>query len=107
MFSVLTSLSSVPAAVLLVNFATPLAPSWDDIRVKHSWVYVPPSWEALSPPPTGTSIDLHIALKPQDENALIDTLYEVSTPRSPKYRAHLSKEEVAKLVPPHPDTLEL
>ncbi|KAH9045641.1 subtilisin-like protein [Lactarius pseudohatsudake] len=71
---------------------------------------------------------LHVALKPHDENALIDALYEVSTPRSPKhvisnnpprtmyspvrlfrcrYRAHLSKEDVAKLVAPHPDTLEL
>ncbi|KAH9045599.1 Pro-kumamolisin, activation domain-containing protein [Lactarius pseudohatsudake] len=92
---------SVLAAVPLVNFATPLTPSW----------------ETLSPPPVGTSIDLHNALKPQDQNALIDALYEVSTPRSPKhvlsntprtiYRAHLSKEEVAKLIAPHPDTLEL
>ncbi|KAH9050034.1 subtilisin-like protein [Lactarius hengduanensis] len=102
----------------LVNFATPLVPLWDDIRVKHTWNHVPPSWETLGHPLAGTTIDLHVALKPHDENALIDALYEVSTPRSPKhvlshnpphtiYRAHLSKEDVAKLVAPHPDTLKL
>ncbi|KAH8981629.1 hypothetical protein EDB92DRAFT_2106905 [Lactarius akahatsu] len=47
---------SVLAAVPLVNFATPLAPSWGDIRVEHSWDHVPPTWETLSPPPVGTSI---------------------------------------------------
>ncbi|KAH8999341.1 Pro-kumamolisin, activation domain-containing protein, partial [Lactarius akahatsu] len=102
----------------------------DDIRVKHPWNHVPPSWETLGHPPAGTTIDLHVALKPHDENALIDALYEVNTPRSPKhvlsnnplrtmyspvslfrcrYRTHLSssKEEVAQLAAPHPDTLEL
>ncbi len=35
--------------------------------------------------PTGTTIDLHIVLKPQRENALIDTLYEVRDPRHMKH----------------------
>jgi len=118
----------VLAAAIFANFARPLAPSWDDLRVKHTWEAVPPNWETLGHPPAGTTIDLHVALKPHHENALADALHEVSDPRSPKYvlyltppltvyprvplhrcryGAHLSKEEVAQLVAPHPDTLEL
>ncbi|KAH8980544.1 subtilisin-like protein [Lactarius akahatsu] len=102
-FSVLYVLTAMPFA----NFATPLPPPWHDIRVKHTWNVVPPNWEALGHPPAGTTIDLHVALKPHHENALVDTLYKVSDPRSPKYGAHLSKEQVAQLVAPHPDTLDL
>ncbi|KAH9016965.1 Pro-kumamolisin, activation domain-containing protein [Lactarius hengduanensis] len=46
-------------------------------------------------------------IRPHDENALRDAFYKVSDPRSPKYGAHLSKEQVAQLVAPHPDTLDL
>ncbi|KAH8980549.1 subtilisin-like protein [Lactarius akahatsu] len=110
------------------NFATPLAPSWHDIDVKHTWNSIPPNWEALGHPPNGTTVDLHVALKPHNENALSDALYKVSDPRSPEhvlsnvpprtmhshvlllrcgYGAHLSKEQVAQLVAPHPNALEL
>ncbi|KAH8986033.1 Pro-kumamolisin, activation domain-containing protein [Lactarius hatsudake] len=86
------------------NFAMPLPPPWDDIRVKHT---IPPNWEPLGHPHTGTTIDLRLALKPHDENTLREALYKVSDPRSPKYGAHLSKEQVAQPVAPHPDTLDL
>jgi tripeptidyl-peptidase-1 len=90
--------------------------------------YRPAQWETLGHPPAGTTLNLHFALKPQHEDALIDALYEVSVPGSPKhvlsntpprtvysrvpllrcrYGAHLSKEQVAQLVAPHPNTLEL
>ncbi len=72
-------------AAPLPNFAKPLAPPWDDIRVKHTWNTVPHNWEALGHPPAGTTIDLHLALKPHHENALTAALYEVSVPRSPKH----------------------
>ncbi|KAI9435382.1 Pro-kumamolisin, activation domain-containing protein [Lactarius psammicola] len=101
------SVLSVLAAVPLVNFPTSLARPWDDIRVKHTWKAVPSGWDTLGHPPAGTTIDLHIALKAHNENALVDTLYDVSDPKSLKYGAHLSKEQVAQLVAPHPDTLEL
>ncbi|KAF8266397.1 Pro-kumamolisin, activation domain-containing protein [Lactarius quietus] len=102
-FTVLSVISAVP----LANFATPPSPFWGDIRVKHAWNSVPDNWENLGPPPTGATIDLYIALKPHRENALIDTLYEVSNPEHPRYGAHLSKEQVGELVAPHPDTIEL
>src|SRR6266702_4102878 len=122
------SLLSALAARLLGGLATPIAPHWDRMRVKHAWDAVPENWENLGHPPHATTIDLHLALKSHNENALIDALYEVSDPKSLKYvsplpirtrvyppvplsrhryGAHLSKEQVAELVAPHPDTLEL
>ncbi|KAF8256699.1 peptidase S8/S53 domain-containing protein [Lactarius quietus] len=121
---------SVLSAVPLANFATPPSSIWGDIQVKHTWNSVPASWENLGPPPTGATIDLYIALKPNRENALIDTLHEVSNPEHPRrvvfttlplvlfltftltlprvrYGAYLSKEQVAELVAPHQDTIEL
>ncbi|KAH8978153.1 subtilisin-like protein [Lactarius akahatsu] len=58
-------------------------------------------------PPADTTIDLHIALKAKNENALIDALIEVSSPGHPKHGEHLSREEVAELVAPPSDVLEL
>ena len=127
-------LSTLAAALLggfatpLGGFATPLAPRWDEMRVKHAWNTVPDNWERLDHPPASTTIDLHLALKSHRENALTDVLYEVSSPGHLKYvppppicawvyppvplshgryGAHLTKEQVAELVAPHPDTLEL
>ncbi|KAH9062386.1 peptidase S8/S53 domain-containing protein [Lactarius vividus] len=98
---------SVIATDLLASFAKPLSPPWDEMHVKHSWNAVPKDWVSLGCPPSGTTIDLYIALRPHRENALVDTLYEVSEPGHPRYRAHLTKEQVADLVAPHPETLEL
>ncbi|KAH9037066.1 subtilisin-like protein [Lactarius pseudohatsudake] len=98
---------SVIATDLLASLAKPLSPPWDDMHIKHSWNTVPTNWVSLGRPPSGTTIDLYIALKPNRENALIDALYEVSEPGHPRYRAHLTKEQVADLVAPRPETLEL
>jgi tripeptidyl-peptidase-1 len=93
----------------------------------HSWNTVPENWESLGPPPAGTTINLYVVLRPHGENVLIEALHEVSSPGNPKhvfspllhactysrilpcyrYGAHLSKEQAAVLVLPHPDTLEL
>ncbi|KAH9036769.1 subtilisin-like protein [Lactarius deliciosus] len=77
------------------------------MRIKHSWNAVLKNWESLGNPPSGTTIDLYVALKAHRENALIDTLYQVSDPNHPRYGAYLSKEQVADLVSPPPGTLEL
>ncbi|KAF8268719.1 Pro-kumamolisin, activation domain-containing protein [Lactarius quietus] len=87
--------------------ATTLPQNWNNMRTKHRWNVVPDKWERIGQPPVGTKIDLRIALRPHHESALIDTLYEVSDPRHPKYGAYLSKEQVAELVAPHPDSLKL
>ncbi|KAH9056347.1 subtilisin-like protein [Lactarius vividus] len=80
---------------------------WDDVKAKHAWNSVPDNWKTLGHPPAGTTIDLHIALKAQNENALIDALYQVSSPGHPKQGVYLSREEVAELVAPPSDVLEL
>ncbi|KAI9447492.1 subtilisin-like protein, partial [Lactarius indigo] len=102
-----------PLSVLFVFTTGPLrcfaifAPRWNEVHVKHTWNSVPENWQNLGHPPAGTTTDLHIALKAQDENTLIDTLYEVSSPGNPKYGAHLTREQVAELVAPPSDVLQL
>ncbi|KAH9160207.1 subtilisin-like protein [Lactarius sanguifluus] len=105
-FSVFSVLAS---EIINCLAATPLEPRWDDVRTKHAWSAVPEHWETLGHPAAGTTIDLHIALEtePQRKNAVVDALYEVSSPRSPKYGTHLSREQLADIVAPHPDTLTL
>ncbi|KAH9167585.1 subtilisin-like protein [Lactarius sanguifluus] len=94
-------------SVLVCSFATPLASLWDGMKVKHAWDIVPKNWQSLGHPSNQTTIDLHLALKSHREDALVEALYEVSDPEHPRYGAHLSKEQVAEVVAPHPDTLEL
>jgi tripeptidyl-peptidase-1 len=53
--------------------------------VKHKWIHMLDNWVTLGHPPNGTTINLHIVLKPDRENALINALQEVSQPRHPKY----------------------
>ncbi|KAH9166376.1 subtilisin-like protein [Lactarius sanguifluus] len=101
------SVLSVLAFGPLSGLATPLASHWDDLRPKHTWNSVPENWKNLGHPPADTTIDLHIALKAKNENALIDALIEVSSPGHPKQGAHLSREEVAELVAPPLDVLKL
>ncbi|KAH8983973.1 subtilisin-like protein [Lactarius hatsudake] len=80
---------------------------WDHMRSKHSWKNIPENWECSGLPTADTMINLYIALKPYHENALVDALNEVSDPRHPRYGMHLSKEQVADIVAPHPDTVQL
>ena len=100
---------------------------WDDMQVKQTWNAIPVNWEGLGHPPAGTRITLHIALRPEWESALIDTVSEVSDPRHPRhvllttplltpysrlplcfrYGAYLCAEQVAELVRPYTETLEL
>ncbi|KAH9062363.1 subtilisin-like protein [Lactarius vividus] len=95
------------AAVPLGGLAKSFSPQWGPMYTKHSWNAVPKDWQSLGHPPPGTTIDLYIALKSHHEDALSDTLYQVSEPTHPRYGAHLTKEQVAKLIAPHPETLEL
>ncbi|KAH9165964.1 subtilisin-like protein [Lactarius sanguifluus] len=102
-FSVLATLS----APLLCGFATSVTSRWDGMKVKHAWGAVPKNWESLGHPSNETTIDLHLALKSHHEDALVEALYEVSDPKHSRYGAYLSKEQVAEVVAPHPDTLDL
>ncbi|KAH9033608.1 hypothetical protein EDB85DRAFT_2227525 [Lactarius pseudohatsudake] len=89
------SVLSVLAAFPFANFAMPLPPPWDDIRVKHT---IPPYWEALGRPPTSTTIDLRLAQASRRERIERRILQDM---------VHISKEQVAQPVAPHSDTLDL
>ncbi|KAH8991273.1 subtilisin-like protein [Lactarius akahatsu] len=93
-------LSAVPLGGIAIS-------PWDGMRSKHSWKTIPENWECSGLPTTDTMIDLYIALKPYHENALVDALNEVSDPGHPRYGMHLSKEQVADIVAPRPDTVQL
>ena len=82
------ALSVLPAGLRAI--ATALPPRWGSMRMKHAWNSIPENWESLGHPPAGTTIDLHIALKPHREDALVETLFEVSDPAHPKYVVHYS-----------------
>jgi hypothetical protein len=113
---------SILAAIPLVGLATPHSPPrWDGMRSKHSWSAVPEDWEYSGHPPTGTTIDLYVALRPHREDALIQALYEVSTPGNPKYVVsttpfltafshactHVSRRSVADIVRIYPGSRSL
>ena len=113
----------------LACHATPSPSPWNEMLIKHKWDTIPDNWASLGHPPNGTTINLHISLKANRENALIDAFRNVSNPRNSKhvlltstpplkaysggplrhfrYGAHLSREQVAELVAPHHDSLEL
>jgi tripeptidyl-peptidase-1 len=74
-------------AVLLANIATTLEP-WDDMQVKHTWHAVPVNWEGLGHPPAGTRINLHIALRPERESALIDAGFDTTAYDPPPFQRH-------------------
>ena len=115
-------------AVSLGEPVMSISPRWDDMCLKHAWQSTPDNWDCLGSLPAATMIDFHVALRPYREDALIDTLNEVSDPRHSshvfstlhrsrvytrvhllwyRYSAHLSGEQVAELVSPHPDTFRL
>ena len=71
------------ASVPLTSLATP-ALHWGDMHVKHFWHSLPHKWEYLNTPSDNTTIDLRISLQPDNEGALIEALYQVSSPGHPK-----------------------
>ncbi|KAH8991301.1 Pro-kumamolisin, activation domain-containing protein [Lactarius akahatsu] len=119
---------TVPFLLSIVPLGGIATSRWDDMRSKHSWKTIPENWESLGLPTAHTTIDLYIVLKPYRENALVDALNEVSDPRHPRhvsstvpslrmfsrvpllryrYGMHLSREQVADIVAPHPNTVQL
>ncbi|KAH9168350.1 subtilisin-like protein [Lactarius sanguifluus] len=101
------SVLAILSAPLLCGFVTPFTSRWDGMKVKHAWDTVPKNWKSLGHPSNETTIDLHLALKSHRQDALIEAPHEVSDPEHSRYGAHFTKEQVADVVSPHPDTIEL
>lgn len=64
---------------------------------------VPSGWTSVGPTPRQQKIELHFAVKQRNVEQLHDALMQVSTPSSPDYGMHLSKENVHKLTAPNPE----
>lgn len=74
-------------------------------KVKET-VLPPRGWVKQTAPRPEHNIVLRIALPQPNFSILEKHLYEVSDPDHPRYGAHLSKEEVEKLVTPHPESID-
>ncbi|KAF8267104.1 subtilisin-like protein [Lactarius quietus] len=102
------------AASLLGSAATPHAPRWGGMRVMHTWGVAPQNWvsmaiRTLRPPSTSTSLSTSMRLATPASKVCLSTAHPhmgVDHFRV-RYGAYLSKEQVAELVAPHPNTLDL
>lgn len=65
-----------------------------DLQVHESRPSAPSGFALSGAAPSDTILDLRLALVRNDDEGLIQSLYDVSTPSSPNYGQHLSKEEV-------------
>ncbi|KAF7355714.1 Subtilisin-like protein [Mycena sanguinolenta] len=86
--------------------AAAIAPQNLTLQVKES-VAAPHGWTRLGRAPSDGNIRLRIALFQQDFGGLEKSLYEISDPDHPRYGAHLSREDIANFVAPHPASLAL
>ena len=68
-------------------------------------INAPHGWVLHGQPAPHHTVELKIALPQPNFNELERHLYEVSDPDHHRYGAHLSKEQVAKFVAPHPASL--
>ncbi|OJT05439.1 Tripeptidyl-peptidase sed3 [Trametes pubescens] len=66
---------------------------------------IPSSFREIGPAPPDAVLKLRLALVQGNFPALEKALMDVSTPGSPLYGQHLSKEEVEALVAPKPETM--
>ena len=57
------------------------------------------------PAPAQHTLTLHLGLAQSNFKGLEDALYAVSTPSSPRYGQHLSKEEAEAFIAPTPKTV--
>ena len=86
----LSFLSIISAALLVSGSPAGLKPQ----MAVHEQRTAPPGFARVGKPSTGT-IDLRIALVPQDIDGLEKALFDVSTPGNALYGQHLSLDEVS------------
>ena len=69
-------------------------PARRDLQVHESRPSAPAGFSFSGAASPDTTLNLRLALVRNDEAGLIQSLYDVSTPSSPNYGQHLTKEEV-------------
>lgn len=65
------------------------------LNVHEARSSVPPGFVNTGPAPADETLKLRFALAQSTPDAIVDTLYKVSDPKSPQYGQHLSKSEVS------------
>ena len=95
----------VASALAGQAFASPTPPS--PLFTVKGTIPIPRKWSKTCHAPADHNIQLKIALPQPNFHILEQHLYDVSDPGSPRYGAHLSKEEVEAIVAPLPDSIQL
>ena len=92
----------IPVAVILLAGVLCLASGNAPrrMRVHEALSQIPQGFTYIGPAPADASLDLRIVLVSKDLDGLIDSLYLVSDPHSPRYGQHLTKEEVRRQLIP-------
>ncbi|KAF7972529.1 hypothetical protein HWV62_17826 [Athelia sp. TMB] len=96
----MVAIRSAFLASLLVAVASAGPTSRSGMIVRASRSAVPSGFELIAAAPADQTIPLRIALVQNNISGLEKALYDVSTPGSPNYGNHLSKEEVESYVRP-------
>lgn len=66
----------------------------------------PRGWVRRGPAPDAALVPLSIGLKQRDMAGVEAQLLQVSDPSSPRYLKHLSREEVASMLAPAPESVD-
>lgn len=85
------------AALCTLTLGTPVE---RNLRVHESRSSVPNGFSRVGSADAATVLNLRLGLVSGGVDKLVETLYDISTPSSPKYGQHLSKSEVNGLVYP-------
>ncbi|KAI0261747.1 family S53 protease-like protein [Gloeopeniophorella convolvens] len=88
---------------IALGFASPNVAR--DLRPHERREDVPDGFTSHGPTSPDVVLKLRLALVQTDITGLQDDLMAVSTPDSPRYGQHLSKEEISTLVTPKPETI--
>ncbi|KAI0367269.1 family S53 protease [Pilatotrama ljubarskyi] len=80
-------------------------PSARSMQVHSVRKAIPPSFQEVGPAPPNAMLNLRVALVQGNIPGLERTLMDVSTPNSPLYGQHLSKEEAEAFVAPKPESV--
>ncbi|KAH9896504.1 family S53 protease [Cubamyces lactineus] len=91
---------------LLAGFAAAVCanPTARSMRVHETKAEVPPAFQLIGPAAPDTVLNLRIALVRGDLAGLEKVLMDVSTPSSPLYGQHLTKEEANAFMAPKPES---
>ncbi|KAH9857435.1 family S53 protease [Lenzites betulinus] len=91
------------AALITLAVGKPMS---RNLKVHEAREEIPDGFSLQGSAAPDTTLKLRIALVQSNFAELEQKLYDVSTPSSPNYGAHLSKEEVEQLVAPSADSVD-